>query len=179
MSDQPPLDIGAFFAEQQKKKEKTKKTKTRTQQKTQQDQRRADEESKATKSGDFMSSDEDENKGHIEIVAGKVKDIKEVNKEKQLAKDAQREQEFKWDLGGGMSQQPAVATTTPQQPTAKDTGTIKDFKGTLKDNQKKTDGFAKEGITFGKKPQFKKSEHVGNKGDFPELGDEHKQLDAS
>jgi hypothetical protein len=40
-----------------------------------------------------------------------------------------------------------------------------------KDQPKK--GFEKEGINFGKsRPTFKKSEHVGNKGEFPELGDE-------
>lgn len=37
----------------------------------------------------------------------------------------------------------------------------------------KRPGFAKDGITFSKaKPTFKKSEHVGNKSDFPELGDD-------
>jgi len=38
----------------------------------------------------------------------------------------------------------------------------------------KRPGFAKDGvIDFTRpKPSFKKSEHVGNKSDFPELGDE-------
>ena len=45
--------------------------------------------------------------GHLEIGAGKVKDIKEVQKQKQLAKDAARESEFKWDDMGGMSKQQA------------------------------------------------------------------------
>lgn len=37
----------------------------------------------------------------------------------------------------------------------------------------KRPGFAKDGIVFSKqRPTFKRSEHVGNKFDFPELGDE-------
>jgi hypothetical protein len=40
--------------------------------------------------------------------------------------------------------------------------------------------FEKDGITFAKsKPTFKKSEHVGNKADFPELGDDFAKKQAS
>ena len=83
------------------------------------EQKQRDEEQKkaAKTGGDFESSDEEDTRAQIEIGAGKVKDIKEVNKEKQLAKDAQREQEFKWEtMGTGMAQssaqtKPAAATS--------------------------------------------------------------------
>lgn len=34
---------------------------------------------------------------------------------------------------------------------------------------------SKDGIQFKGRPQFKKSEQVAKQGEFPELGDEHKQ----
>ena len=41
----------------------------------------------------------------------------------------------------------------------------------------KKPGFQKDGVTFSKeKPSFKKSENVGNKSDFPELGDDMIQV---
>lgn len=42
-------------------------------------------------------------------------------------------------------------------------------------DQKKPTGLVKDGINFTKsRPTFKKSEHVGNKQEFPELGGDFK-----
>ena len=67
----------------------------------------AEEEKKAAaEAGDFESSDEEETRGaQIEIGVGKVKDIKEVKKEKQMAsKAAEREQDFWKKMEGGITQ---------------------------------------------------------------------------
>lgn len=83
-------------------------------------------------------------------------DIKEVQKQKQQQKDAKRETDFKWDdMSGGKGQ------TQQTQPAAN-----------AKQTQPDKKGFSKDGITFskGQKPQFRRTEQVGNKSDFPELG---------
>jgi hypothetical protein len=53
-------------------------------------------------------------RGKIDIGANKVKDIKEVKKEQQLAKDAKRAQDFNWNISGnvgGERPQPAAGTS--------------------------------------------------------------------
>jgi len=69
-----------------------------------------------------------------------------------MAQEAKRESEFKWDdMGGNKKTQ---AAPKEEQNLTKAQG-----------------GMSKEGIKFSRgKPTFKKSEHVGNKSDFPELG---------
>jgi|LauGreDrversion4_2_1035121.scaffolds.fasta_scaffold362635_1 hypothetical protein len=113
MSDQKAQDIASFFDKEQSKKKKQQTNLQQAQQKKAEEQRKkAEEEKKAAKTanGDFESSDEEVN-SHIDIGAGKVKDIKEVKKEKQLAKDAQRANDFKWDsIGGGMTASTAAAS---------------------------------------------------------------------
>jgi hypothetical protein len=44
---------------------------------------------------EYESSDEEA--GNLDIGGGEIKDIKEVQKQKKLAQNAQRESDFKWD----------------------------------------------------------------------------------
>lgn len=84
-----------------------------------------------------------------------------------MAKDAQRESDFKWETIGGSS----GASQSQQKPTDEK----KDAKGGFATGEKKN-AFSKEGIQFSKgRPTFHKSEHVGNKGEFPELGGDVKK----
>lgn len=69
------------------------------------------------------------------------------------------------------------AKTTPAPETQSKSGAPADGKGgfarggDLKKTGSQPQQTQKEGIVFkGRPPQFKKSEHVGNKGEFPELG---------
>ena len=177
MSDQPTQNqgIASFFEQESKKKKQQTKQQTEQQRKAEEQKKKAEEEKKAsqtaaTGNGDYESgSEEEETRGKIDVGAGKVKDIKEVKKAKEAAKDAQKSQGFDWSIGGAHPLSTAAAETKPKQETQQ-----KDKQGFSRD-QKKPDTFSKDGIKFGGgRPQFKKSEHVGNKGDFPELGDEHK-----
>ena len=69
-------------------------------------------------------------------------------------------------MGGGVQSKPP--TEAPKQNADKQGGFQRDMK---KPGGAPSTSFQKDGITFNKgRPQFKKSEHVGNKGDFPELG---------
>lgn len=85
-------------------------------------------------------------------------DIKEVQKHQQQQKDAKRETDFKWDdMSGGKGQSQATQSSA-----------------TKKDSQQDKKVTSKDGISFAKgyKPTFKRSENVGNKSDFPELGNQ-------
>lgn len=80
-----------------------------------------------------------------------MKDIKEVAANNRAAQEERKQRDFKWDTMGG--------NKGPQQPVAKE-------------EHKKNDA---SNIQFSKgKFAIKKSTHVGNKGDFPELGDDFK-----
>lgn len=80
-----------------------------------------------------------------------MKDIKEVAANNRAAQEERKQRDFKWDTMGG--------NKGPQQPVAKE-------------EHKKNDA---TNIQFSKgKFAIKKSTHVGNKGDFPELGDDFK-----
>jgi hypothetical protein len=95
--------------------------------------------------------------------------MKEVKKAKEAANNNKQSQGFDWMIGGANPLGGAAAETKPKQDYQKEK------QGGFARDQKKPETFAKDGINFTKgRPQFKKSEHVGNKGDFPELGDEHK-----
>lgn len=115
MSNQPS-DINSFFDQVDNKK---KKQATQQQQaKKAEEQRKKQEEEKknhnaaSTKLGaigstaDFESSDEEENRGKIEIVGGGVKDIKQVKKEKQQKEKLKEQDSQGWNLG-------APSTSTP------------------------------------------------------------------
>jgi hypothetical protein len=188
MSDQP-LDIASFFDKEQQKKKKTQKSQQLSKQKQlEQQQRQVEEVKKATKTGDFESSEEEEATGQLVIgEAKKVKDIKEVKKEKQLAQDAQKGQAFQWgDLGKGVTATTSAPAQIPAAPAEKEAGGRPKFenKGAnfggpmLRPGVGKPEpapaGLSKDGITFGKpKPSFtKKADTVVKKGDFPELGDD-------
>ena len=87
MSDKQP-DLDSLFDKQQSKKQKTQKLQQQQQKKTEDQLKRAEDEKQvaAKTTGDFESSEEEDTSAQIEIGAGaKVKDIKEVKKEKQLA----------------------------------------------------------------------------------------------
>ena len=170
MSDQPKNNLASFFEQEQSKKKKQQSQQQKEQQKKAEElKRKAEEEKKAAQTasgnGDYESGEEEEEtRGKIDVGAGKVKDIKEVKKAKEAAKDAQKAQDFDWNFGGASSLGGASEKPKQEQP--------KDNKGGFARDQKKPDSFSKDGINFAKsRPQFKKSEHVGNKGEFPELGD--------
>lgn len=176
MSEQKAAEIASFFDKEREKKQKTQNKKQQqviSQQKKQEElQKKIEEEKKAAaQTGDFESSDEEDTRAQIEGVA-KVKDIKEVKKVKDMEKAAEREQDF-WKTmetgiqGGASHQQPKEAPKQQDNKGGFHRGGIDQKKTGL------TSQFQKDGITFSKgKPQFKKSEHVGNKGEFPELGQE-------
>jgi len=164
-------DIASFFDKQQSKKQKQQKLQQQQQKKTEEHQKRAEEEKQAAKkTTDFESDDEEDSRAQIAIGAGaKVKDIKEVKKEKELAKESRRDQDFTWGHMAGS--QPA---SNPEKPATDGKG------GFVRDTKKPaaaSNTFQKEGISFQKTgpPKFKKSETVASKGEFPELGVEAKK----
>jgi hypothetical protein len=164
-------DIASFFDKQQSKKQKQQKLQQQQQKKTEEHQKRAEEEKQAAKkTTDFESDDEEDSRAQIAIGAGaKVKDIKEVKKEKELAKESRRDQDFTWGHMAGS--QPAA---NPEKPASDGKG------GFARDTKKPaaaSNTFQKDGINFQKTgpPRFKKSEQVASKGEFPELGVEAKK----
>jgi hypothetical protein len=147
---QAPSDLSSFFDKIDSKKKK-QQTQQQQQAKKAEEQRKKQEEEKktlggtsstkgqadATAGGDFESSDEEENRGKIEIVGGGVKDIKQVKKEKQQ-KDKLKEYDNQgWNLGG-----PATSTPSTEAKAAQD--------------QKDKTGFQKGG-NIGQKPTFSNS----------------------
>ena len=72
-----------------------------------------------------------------------------------MAQEEKQQNEFKWETMGGVdrTQKQLAPTTAPGK--------------TLGAKPLGSDGPMK----FAGKPSFKKSEHVGNKSEFPELGD--------
>ena len=147
---QAPSDLSSFFDKIDSKKKK-QQTQQQQQAKKAEEQRKKQEEEKktlggtsstkgqadATAGGDFESSDEEENRGKIEIVGGGVKDIKQVKKEKQQ-KDKLKEYDNQgWNLGG-----PATSTPSTEAKAAQD--------------QKDKTGFQKGG-NIGLKPSFSNS----------------------
>lgn len=185
MSDKPAQkdDLASFFDKQtQKSKQKTQKLQAQEKKKAEEQQRLQEEQKAAKKgSGDYASSDEEEHPQKLEIGAGKVKDIKEVKKENLMKKDQSKASEFNWDQMGA-SIQGASSSKVAASTSGKEEKPATDGKGGFARDMKKPGAgapaeFKKDGITFGKaRPTFKKSEHVGNKGEFPELGDDAKKL---
>lgn len=106
-------DISSFFEKQQQKK-KTQQTKQQATKQTtkQSDDPKLKEEQKNAKGGannDFESSDEEDGQGRLDIGVGKVKDIKEVQKQNKMAMDAKQQSDFKWETMGGIQRnQPAA-----------------------------------------------------------------------
>jgi hypothetical protein len=110
-------------------------------------------------------------------VGTKIKDFSQVKKEKQQAKEQRKDDQGGWNLGGPPQLAPALSEGAKVPSDQKDSkgGFQKGGATAGKPNTASSNTFQKDGITFSKgRPQFKKSDHVGNKGDFPELGDEHK-----